>query len=492
MKYMMLINLGPKARDWQQLTEDERNSLQAGFQALNQTPGVTPGIGLAPPETATTVRVQDGKTLTTDGPYVETKEALDGFFTFEAEDLDAAIEVAAKVPAASLGGAIEIRPTQDWTQSGRRLDRVFREQWGHVLAALIGFLGDFDLAEEATQEAFAIAAERWPREGVPSNPGGWLITTARRRAIDRIRRERVLAAKTRLLETPESIPRTPWMRRPYSRTSVSSCLHVLPPGACDRRPGGADAADARRPHHRGDRPRLPGRRGDDGPTLVRAKRKIKAAGIPFRVPPAHLLPDRLAAVLAVVYLIFNEGYGGRGDLATEALRLGRALAELMPDEAEVHGLVALMLLHDSRREARFHDGDIVLLADQDRALLEHRADRGGAGAARPCARPARSRSVRGAGRDRVAAPGRAAATGRRSPRYTANSATDRLACRRAESGRGGRRIERSGSRPGDRRSPDRPRGLPLPAFDACGDAATSRARAGGMRRVPASDRTCPR
>jgi hypothetical protein len=117
MKYMMLINLGPKARDWQSLTEEERNALQAGFQSLNQTSGVTPGIGLAPPETATTVRVQDGKTLTTDGPYVETKEALDGFFTLEADDLDAAIEVAAKVPAASLGGAIEIRPTQDWTGS---------------------------------------------------------------------------------------------------------------------------------------------------------------------------------------------------------------------------------------------------------------------------------------------------------------------------------------------------------------------------------------
>jgi hypothetical protein len=114
MKYMMLINLGPKARDWQQMTEEERSSLQAGFQALNQTPGVTPGIGLAPPETATTVRVQDGKTLTTDGPYVETKEALDGFFTFEAEDLDAAIELAAQVPAARMGGAIEVRPIAEW------------------------------------------------------------------------------------------------------------------------------------------------------------------------------------------------------------------------------------------------------------------------------------------------------------------------------------------------------------------------------------------
>ena len=104
--------------------------------------------------------------------------------------------------------------------------------------------------------------------------------------------------------------------------------------------------------------------------LVRAKRKIKAAGIPFRVPPDHLLPDRLAAVLAVVYLIFNEGYGGRGDLAAEALRLGRALAELMPDEPEVHGLLAMMLLHDARREARFRDGDLVLLADQDRSLWD--------------------------------------------------------------------------------------------------------------------------
>jgi hypothetical protein len=114
MKYMMLINLGPKARDWQSLTEEEQGALQAGFQALNQTPGVTPGIGLAPPATATTVRVQDGKTLTTDGPYVETKEALDGFFTFEADDLDAAIELAARIPAARLGGAIEVRPIVEW------------------------------------------------------------------------------------------------------------------------------------------------------------------------------------------------------------------------------------------------------------------------------------------------------------------------------------------------------------------------------------------
>jgi hypothetical protein len=114
MQFMMLINLGPKARDWQSLPEDEQKAIVAGWQALNATPGVTPGNQLQPPETATTVRVQDGRTLTTDGPYVETKEALDGYFLFEAEDLDAAIEVAAKVPAASMGGAIEVRPIASW------------------------------------------------------------------------------------------------------------------------------------------------------------------------------------------------------------------------------------------------------------------------------------------------------------------------------------------------------------------------------------------
>ncbi len=114
MKYMLLINLGPRVRDVQSLSPDERKELAAGFKLLNETPGVTPGIGLAPPETATTVRVQDGKTLTTDGPFVETKEALDGFCTFEADDLDAAIELASRIPAASMGGAIEVRPVKEW------------------------------------------------------------------------------------------------------------------------------------------------------------------------------------------------------------------------------------------------------------------------------------------------------------------------------------------------------------------------------------------
>lgn len=250
------------------------------------------------------------------------------------------------------------------------LERAFREEWGRVLAALIGFLGDFDLAEEATQDAFATAAERWPREGAPANPRGWLITTARNRAVDRLRRDRVLAAKTRLLEVSETTEDTtdamdagafPDERLELVFTCCHPALSVEAQVALTLRTlGGLTTAEIARAFL------VP--EATMAQRLVRAKRKIAAAGIPFRVPPDHLLPERLAAVLAVVYLIFNEGYGGREELAGEALWLGRALAELMPDEPEVHGLLAMMLLHDARREARFRGGDLVLLADQDRAL----------------------------------------------------------------------------------------------------------------------------
>jgi RNA polymerase sigma-70 factor, ECF subfamily len=250
------------------------------------------------------------------------------------------------------------------------IEQVFRDQWGRVLAALIGFLGDFDLAEEAAQEAFAIAAERWPREGTPSNPGAWLVKTARNRAIDRLRRDRTLAAKTRLLQVPDRAEdsRMEATIFPDERLElVFTCCH--PALAVDaqvaltlRTLGGLSTGEIARAFLVPE-PTMAQR-------LVRAKHKIKAAGIPFRVPPDHLLPDRLVAVLAVVYLIFNEGYGGRGELSAEAIRLGRALAELMPDEPEVHGLLAMMLLHDARRAARFRDGDLVLLADQDRSLWD--------------------------------------------------------------------------------------------------------------------------
>jgi RNA polymerase sigma-70 factor (ECF subfamily) len=255
------------------------------------------------------------------------------------------------------------------------LEQAFREQWGRVLAALIGFLGDFDLAEEATQEAFVIAAERWPRDGVPSSPGPWLVTTARNRAIDRIRRDRTLAAKTRLLDVPEAAedPMDPTPFPDERLELVFTCCH--PALAIEaqvaltlRTLGGLTTDEIARAFLVSE--------ATMAQRLVRAKRKIKAAGIPFRVPADHLLPDRLAAVLAVVYLIFNEGYSRpysrppTHDLSAEALRLGRSLAELMPDEPEVHGLLAMMLLHDARRQARFAADEVVLLADQDRTLWD--------------------------------------------------------------------------------------------------------------------------
>jgi RNA polymerase sigma-70 factor (ECF subfamily) len=249
------------------------------------------------------------------------------------------------------------------------LEQVFRDEWGRVLASLIGFLGDFDLAEEAAQEAFAIAAARWPREGVPSNPRAWLVKTARNRAIDRIRRDRTLAAKARWLDMPTVVEdEMDETTIPDERLElVFTCCH--PALALDaqvaltlRTLGGLTTDEIARAFLVPEEAMAK--------RLVRAKRKIKDAGIPFRVPAANHLPDRVAAVLAVVYLIFNEGYGGRADLAAEAIRLGRVLAELLPDEPEVHGLLALMLINDARRDARFADGTIVLLRDQDRSLWD--------------------------------------------------------------------------------------------------------------------------
>jgi RNA polymerase sigma-70 factor, ECF subfamily len=243
-----------------------------------------------------------------------------------------------------------------------------------VLATLIGVLGDFDLAEDALQDAVAVALDRWPRDGLPDNPVGWLVTTAKNRAIDRIRREQNLQRKTELLARLETEAAEDVLEEettiPDERLSlIFACCH--PALALEARLaltlrslGGLETDEIARAFLVPD--------ATMAQRLVRAKRKIREAGIPFRVPPDHLLPERLGSVLRVVYLIFNAGYGPpvRTDLCAEAIRLAALLAMLMPDEPEVHGLHALLLFQDARRDARVQDDALVLLDEQDRSLWD--------------------------------------------------------------------------------------------------------------------------
>ena len=246
------------------------------------------------------------------------------------------------------------------------LDEVFRQEWGRVVATLIGLLGDVDLAEESAQEAFANAAQRWPRDGIPDQPRAWLVRIARNRATDRIRRDRTLATKLDLIgsdlavEVPMTTTTFPDERLELIFTCCHPALAIEAQVALTLRTlGGLTTDEIARAFLVPERTMAQ--------RLVRAKRKIKAARIPFRVPPPHLLRERLDAVLAVVYLISNEGYSGRDELAAEAIWLGRALTEVMPDDSETRGLLAMMLLHDSRCETRFSDSELVLLGDQDRS-----------------------------------------------------------------------------------------------------------------------------
>ncbi|AII03837.1 RNA polymerase sigma factor [Rhodococcus opacus] len=248
------------------------------------------------------------------------------------------------------------------------VDTAFRDEWGQVVATLIGMTGDWDLAEDCAQDAFANALTRWPRDGVPRRPGAWLTTTARNRAIDRLRCDAAGAGKVRqlavLARDPDELPHE---EIPDERLRlIFTCCHPALPFPARvaltlRTLAGLSTAEIARAFLTAE--------STMAQRLVRAKRKIHEAGIPYRVPPVELLSPRLAAVLAVLYLIFNQGYDeeDRRALTAEAIRLARLLVRLMPQEPEPRGLLALMLLHESRRATRTDDGAFVTLENQDRS-----------------------------------------------------------------------------------------------------------------------------
>ena len=426
------------------MTSTEMNGYAAFGEEMGARGVLQGGERLRPTTDATTVRVRDGEVLTSDGPFAETKEQMGGFYLVDCADLDEAIEVASKIPgaqhrldrsAADLG---HVAPDVEAAVAD-----AFREEWGRVVATLIRFTGDWDLAEECAQDAFTRALERWPRDGIPRNPGAWLTTTTRNRALDRLRRVATGAAKLQevaVLSTPDEPSDDDERCR---RRSPPADLHLLSPGARARGAGRAHAAHARRPHHRRDRARVPGARAHDG-AAPRARRSARSATRASRTACRRRTCCRSAPARCWRCSTCCSTRGTRPraaptscarDCAPTPSASPRTLAELMPDEPEAVGLLALMLLHDARRAGarrRHRRAGVArrtgpLDVGPGRHRRRGRAARGGAAATRagPVSGAGGHRRVPRHRARRAARP-----TGWRSPRSTASW---RAWCRRRSS-----------------------------------------------------------